>query len=447
MKNYRIVRLAGLHYSDAVVSFLEQHPDYTQKSYDNQLQTLFQYSPIFSDGFSRSFHDQGQEAIELVIDFEVLQKQWAKENGVLYSPDNWMFEIMMAQVEVLKPDIVYIQSHVFNIPGMFIKNRPNHNLAEILKEKFPFIRLLLMFSGYPSSGDRIKGIDVLFVGAPSLKEFYQKMGFASNLLYHSFDESIINKLDNIDKRYDFTFAGSYSMSHNGRYIALKQLFEETNVEAWLYEHKQECGYKSLILPTVKQALRSFVRCGFGVLSSNMLKKYNESNFLPKKLRNIISEIICEGYVKEINSEKSDRIGFSIGRMSEQVSLREMYPERCHAPVMGMDMYNLLYQSKVTFNKHADVRWGGVGNMRMFEATGVGTCLITDTGKNMRDLFEPDKEVVTYTSIDEAVEKVNYLMGHKKTAAEIASAGQRRTLKDHTIKIRYQQVDEVIQKAL
>lgn len=250
----------------------------------------------------------------------------------------------------------------------------------------------------------------------------------------------------LGKKYGFTFVGS-TRAAESRYWALKQLLEETNIEAWLYEHKQEYKNNSLILSTGKQAIRSFAKCGLSVLNTDILKKYAESNYLPQKLRNIMVEIIHEEYAKEIIHEEYAKIGFRIGKMPKQSSLHEMYPHRCHEPVIGMDMYNLLHQSKVTFNKHADLGWGGVGNMRMFEATGVGTCLVTDMGKNMRDLFEPDKEVVTYTSIDEAVEKVNYLMEHEGAATGIASAGQRRTLKDHTINIRCQQIDEVIQKNL
>ena len=129
------------------------------------------------------------------------------------------------------------------------------------------------------------------------------------------------------------------------------------------------------------------------------------------------------------------------------SFRELYPDRCLPPVMGMDMYNILHQSIVTFNKHTDATQGDVGNMRLFEATGTGTCLITDLGYNLCDLFDTDKEVMTYSSIDEAVEKANYLLGHPAVAAEIASAGQKRVLKDHTTFQRCRQIDEVIQKKL
>ena len=437
MKNYRILRLAGLHYADTVRSFLKQHPDYTRKSYDNQLWCLFQESPIYSDGFSRTFRNLGQESFELLFDFEILQKQWAKENGIQYTSENWMFDIMMAQIEVLKPDVIFFQGTELAIPARFSKDRTGLNLVEILRNKFPFVRLFLMFSGYPSGTERIKGIDILFAASPSLMELYQRMGFNPILLYHSFDESIINKLDNVGKQYGFTFVGS-TRAPESRYWALKHLLEETDLEMWINENEKANKKNLKIFPNGKQLLRSAIKNGLCVLNTDLLKKYAESNYLPQKLLNIMDEIIQEEYVK---------IEFHFGKMPKQSSLREMYPERCHSPLMGMDMYNLLHQSKVTFNKHADVRRWSVGNMRMFEATGVGTCLITDTGKNMTDLFEADKEVVTYASIDEAIEKVNYLMEHENQRQEIAAAGQRRTLFDHTPMSRCMQIDEILQKQL
>ena len=73
--------------------------------------------------------------------------------------------------------------------------------------------------------------------------------------------------------------------------------------------------------------------------------------------------------------------------------------------------------------------------------------LTDSGTNMSDLFEEEKEVVTYSSIDECIEKVNYLLEHEDVRRQIAAAGQRRTLKDHTTLNRCQQVDEILQKML
>ena len=86
-------------------------------------------------------------------------------------------------------------------------------------------------------------------------------------------------------------------------------------------------------------------------------------------------------------------------------------------------------------------------MRLFEATGVGTCLLTDPGNNMADIFEEDREVVTYSSTDECVEKVEYLLGHEDVRREIAAAGQARTLKDHSVLQRCRQLDEILQRRI
>ena len=61
----------------------------------------------------------------------------------------------------------------------------------------------------------------------------------------------------------------------------------------------------------------------------------------------------------------------------------------------MDYYRKLAEAKIVLNVHIDSAGDYSGNMRMFEATGVGTYLITDYYKNLtpnqndniRDLFD------------------------------------------------------------
>ena len=109
----------------------------------------------------------------------------------------------------------------------------------------------------------------------------------------------------------------------------------------------------------------------------------------------------------------------------------------HGPVWGWEMYRVLQRSRITLNLHAenDVR-GTVdttqaNNMRLFEATGVGTCLVTDAKDNLAELFEPGGEVVTYASSEECVEQVQHYLAHEPQRAAVAQAGQRRTLQDYT----------------
>jgi spore maturation protein CgeB len=128
-------------------------------------------------------------------------------------------------------------------------------------------------------------------------------------------------------------------------------------------------------------------------------------------------------------------------------LGERYPGRVHAPVYGLDMYRTLARAGIVLNIHTDAAGGQVGNMRMFEATGAGACLLTDTGTNMADLFEPGSEVVTYDCAEDCLEKIAYLLDNDAVRADVAARGRKRTLKDHTVYERCRVIDEEITRRL
>ena len=437
MKRYKMVRITGIPYISAVEPWIKSNSDFENNTYNEMMGLFSGNNSLCYNGFSRIFKELGQDVYEIIADVEIVQKQWAKENNVRYEYDNWLIAILMAQINIIKPDLIYFQGTEWTIPGRYFPERKNDNLIKILKEKFPFIKKIIVFSGYPSSFNRLYHADFLFSASPNILNNYKKQGLdsymPSELLYHSFDESILHKLNETGKTHDFSFSGM-SRAPESRYWALRQLLEQTDLKAWIYELPQETD---AIIPkmAIKQQIRSALKLCIQLLSDPQINALADSNFVPDKFRKLFLEISRQRKMSE---------GIMIPK-GPTPSLNELYPERCQPPVMGMDMYNLLYQSKITFNKHADLAHGNVGNMRMFEATGVGTCLLTDNGSNMQDLFEPDKEVVTYSSIDEAVEKVTYLMNHPGEAEQIAKAGQERTLKDHTIMNRCQQIDEVIQR--
>lgn len=97
-------------------------------------------------------------------------------------------------------------------------------------------------------------------------------------------------------------------------------------------------------------------------------------------------------------------------------------------VWGRHMYEVLRDSRVTLNHHGDVE-PYANNMRLYEATGVGTALLTDRTDNLADLFVPGVEVLTYGSAAECAEVFAQLTSEARDA--IAAAGQARTLRDHT----------------
>jgi len=108
-------------------------------------------------------------------------------------------------------------------------------------------------------------------------------------------------------------------------------------------------------------------------------------------------------------------------------------------VFGTDMFRELAASQLTLNIHIDVAGGHAGNIRLFEATGVGTCLLTEHADNIGELFEPGKELVTFRSREELLERLQWLLQHPQEAERIGRAGQARTLSSYTVERMFQDI--------
>lgn len=119
----------------------------------------------------------------------------------------------------------------------------------------------------------------------------------------------------------------------------------------------------------------------------------------------------------------------------------------HGEVWGLSMYRALARSGVTVNRHIDVAENNANNMRLYEATGIGAMLITDRKDNLGELFEIGKEVVAYSSMEEAAELINHYIAHPAEAAAIARAGQRRTLSEHTYAHRMTELVPILKRYL
>lgn len=110
--------------------------------------------------------------------------------------------------------------------------------------------------------------------------------------------------------------------------------------------------------------------------------------------------------------------------------------RCfQGEVWGAEMYQALRRSKITLNSHIDMAGREAGNMRLFEATGVGTYLLTDFKDNLHTLFEPDREVAVWRSVDDCLTAIDRALGDAQGRAAVAAAGQARTMAQHTYRHR------------
>lgn len=136
-------------------------------------------------------------------------------------------------------------------------------------------------------------------------------------------------------------------------------------------------------------------------------------------------------------------GIGIDKLPPNSPIRERYIGRA----WGIQMYQILRDSRMTLNHHIDISESYGNNMRLYEATGVGTLLMTDWKENLHEMFEPSKEVVAYRTPEECAELIQYYLDHDDEREAIARAGQARTLREHTYYKRMQELVDILERHL
>lgn len=121
--------------------------------------------------------------------------------------------------------------------------------------------------------------------------------------------------------------------------------------------------------------------------------------------------------------------------------------RYHGEAWGIEMYRLLRSSRIAVNRHIRVAEEYANNMRLFEATGVGSLLLTDEKSNLHELFEPGVEVVTYATANELAERIEHYLDNEEGRQTIANAGQQRTLREHGYDRRMVELSAILETRL
>jgi hypothetical protein len=134
-----------------------------------------------------------------------------------------------------------------------------------------------------------------------------------------------------------------------------------------------------------------------------------------------------------------------GYGADTLPLSSPIRQRHGGEVWGLDMYRALARSRITLNRHINAAENNANNMRLYEATGVGSMLLTDRKDNLHQLFDIGNEVVAYSSKEEAAELVRYYLEHPVEAEIIAKAGQARTLREHTYAHRMQELFPILKR--
>lgn len=398
-------------------SYLDQfrglEPDSPAISYQECLREFLADCYGWADYWSVAFAKHGIEMEEIVGNSRTLQTHWARENGIPFDEASWMPDIVRAQVIKYRPDVLFLTDY-WNFSAEYIDH---------LRASCPSIRLVVVWCGAPFRHSGIfQTCDLVLSCIPDMVEMFRRMGRRSELMDHAFEPRILNRLPTeVEPVIDFSFLGSIVMRsqfHLERERLLRELIDQIEIEIW-----------SDLNPV---SLCDRAKFRSRILAYDLVAGLRRSG-IPEA---VLGSIPLVG--KVLKWKERPFLPLSINRRLQSHS---------HPPLFGLEMFQKIRESKLVLNKHIDISANSSSNMRLYEVTGVGSCLVTDWKQDVARNFEPDVEIITYRSPEECLEKVNYLLEHDAQREAIAQAGQRRTLRDHTFDNRAPQLIEYINSML
>jgi spore maturation protein CgeB len=366
------------YYTDYLEYFYNKSPEVLALPYDEQKQAIDADHFGWTADFSNHIKSLGIESLTIITNNEKLQKKWALENNFKYSSfTSWEFAIVVEQIRRFRPDILWVPN-------------PKNDLINLLSQINGYYKKLFYFLGHEIPNTTlINKADVLITNTP--KKIQKRHPYLRNIypIRIGFNPSILSKIGINKKKNDVIFAGSIMLSHSIRAELLAYLIEK-NIDLKILGSTPSTS----ILSKIKSA------------SSYLIKN---RDFI-KTISILKSVLSTSEYEKNINIIKT---------ISQ-------------SPVFGLDYYRLISQSRISLNIHIDLSTKISGNMRMFESTGVGTCLLTDEEDSDKPLFIDGKEILTFGSKEELLERIRDNIKDRDKLVKLSKAGQKRTMENYTI---------------
>lgn len=389
-------------YHGSLDLFYTKYPGTKSLTYREHLGLLLEDTTEFVGAYIRNFRKLGIESECIITNDLNLQSKWAEERGVDLGKKE---KIILDQVSSFSPEVLLIE----NLSAV------SSDLLKSIRREVKNVRLIIANHCAPFNPkvlDSLKDVDFVFTCTPGLKAAIEGMGKRSYLVYHGFDADLLRRLvpSAGDPKNDFIFSGSLISGgdfHSQRTKLIESLLAQ-NVNLDLYVNLEK-KYRIM----AKQSIYIFL---------SLLKKM--------RMQNLFADFRLLQYGRSWVDSYSEAI------------MKSKKP-----PIYGVDMFNLFQNSKIVLNFHIGIAGNYAGNMRLFEVTGVGSCLLTDNKKNMGDLFDSGIEVVVYDNSEDCITKVKWLLDHEEERKSIALAGQQKTLRYHSVENRCKSIIKILENEL
>lgn len=351
-------------------SFDAGHPDLKNLKYAEHRSILMADCYGWADFWQKNLEDMGKViCADVVVNAEALQKKWALENSVKWKKDNWTLEILLAQIRDFRPDILFTHDFASVTPAF----------RHFVRQEVPSIKMIIGWDGVARcDAAHFSGCDLILSCSKHVVDYYRSQGVRGVYFKLGFEAAVLSKVGPAERSTGCSIVGSiYLGAHEKRLRYIAEIARQVPVDLHLAISRGR-----------------FIRSRAGLIARGHL-----------------------GALWKIRQSWSDY------KLISRISKPNLF---------GIEMYRKLAETRIGLNIHIDASSDRTGNMRLFEVTGMGACLLTDRKSNLTDFFEEGKEVVVFDNAQDAVQKLRWLLANPVAREEIARAGQQRTLREHSL---------------
>lgn len=402
----------GAAYPEGINAVMEKLNEENLKnmSYDVLKEKIYDAGLDYvSKGWSSALELMGYEMEYVMYNAEILQHKWYIENVKKTVDEVTLEEILYLQIKKFKPQIIYVNDCL------------SESFINRLRNDISALRLVIAWSGSAVAKNTHlinmwRSVDFILCCAPESVRYLKAQGAKCFHMNHAFfyDDKFIYPATKCENA--VTFIGS--LIRNKDYHMFR--------EKMLLELSRKMPVK-IYSPSACCKLHSYIKALFKIGIYDLLQA------LP--------------FVDTFLGNKFERLSELKNAGRPLLPVNSSLKTYLCRPVFGFEMLDVLHSSEVVLNIHADSSPQYASNMRLYEATGVNSCLLTDHKENIGELFKVNEEIVTYTCVEDCVEKASWLIKHPDVRKRIAIAGNRRCMKDHTYATRAKQLDGIIKNEL
>jgi hypothetical protein len=389
------ILIINADYAPFLKWFYGKNPDVADKSYEDQIKARHQSMFGLAGHYSTNFRRLGHEAWDVRANDEIMQTRWASEEGCSVASQSSARKRSRKILEALRPVAAKLPlRHLKPVLRPMAKRVSGNWMYGVLEAQIRHYKPDVILN----QAVEIISDDFLMTMKPNVRLIVGQIAapLPEQQKYSSYD-LVISSLPN--------------------YV---DYFRRNGVASDL----SRLAFEPSILTTVGPGSLRFGATFVGSMSS----------FHANRIE------LLEGLCESVNLDVWGEVFGSLPR-------RSSIKNRHHGSAWGADMFRILRDSRITINHHIGIAENYANNMRLYEATGVGALLLTDAKKNLSEIFKIDKEVVSYSTPAECKEKILYYLSHDKERDEIARAGQRRTLTEHTYARRAEELLHLIDARL